>query len=165
MYKSILLFLLAAFAFSRAASQNVQLNILTRNSGEVNQGEIVFLEVTICNTSSSVTVPVYKLRPQINFPAAMVNVPDTGNVLPAGWKIISSTEGILRLSNGTDAIPARECRTILIAMHAKAIGGPSTIMGNLLFSNGSAPGSESGSATPGDSPADNASASTIKVLK
>ena len=148
-----------------AASQDVLLNILTQNSGLVNKNGTVFLEVTVCNTSSTITTPPYKLKPQISFPSELVSIPDTGHILPPGWAIIFNEGSVIKLSNGTDEIPATGCRTILILMKAKNIGGPSTISGNLNFSNGIAPGSMSGNATPGDNPADNSSTSTIKVIE
>jgi hypothetical protein len=162
----LFLLLAAAFLSKTAFSQNVQLNVLTKNMGIVNINEIVFLEVTVCNTDSRHTaVPAFKLRPQLSFPSELVSIPDTGHILPAGWAIISNSGGVIRLSNGTDQVPASECRTILIAMKGIAAGGPSTIAGNMNFSNGIAPGSGYGSVTTGDYQADNSSTSSIKVLK
>jgi hypothetical protein len=160
-----LLFLFLAFTSKNAAAQDVLLNILTQNSGVINKNGTAFLEITVCNTSSVIAVPVYKLRPQISFPSQLVSIPDTGHILPAGWAITRNTGSVVFLSNGTDQLPVNECRTILIAMKGKGIGGPSTISGNLTFSNGIAPGAAAGSATTGDNPADNASTSTIKVYK
>ena len=153
-----LFFLLSVLSFvsKTAASQNVLLNILTQNSGVVNKKEKIFLEVTVCNTSSTTAVPVYKLRPQISFPFELVSIPDTGHILPPGWSVISNLDGVFRLSNGTDQMLPNACVTILIAIQGKAAGGPSTISGNLTFSNGIAPGNIAGAATPGDNPADNA---------
>ncbi len=159
----IILFFLSTFAFKVASSQNVSINILTQNSGLVNVNGTVFLEVTICNTSSSVSVPSYKLRPQISVPASIVSIPTTGHTLPPNWTITFNSGFVIRLSNGTDQVPPGECRTILIAMQGNTVGGPSTISGNLLFSNGVAPGSASGGATAGDNSADNSSTSTIAV--
>jgi hypothetical protein len=161
-----LFFLLSTFSFlsKNAAAQNVLLNILTQNSGVVNKKEKIFLEITVCNTSSTTTVPAYKLRPQISFPSELLSIPDTSHILPPGWLVISNVDGVFRLSNGTDQMLPAACVTILIAMQGKATGGPSTISGNLTFSNGIAPGNIAGAATPGDNPADNASTSTVKVV-
>lgn len=157
---------LAGSFFSKTAiSQNVLLNVLTQNSGIVHKNGIVYLEATVCNTSATIPVPVYKLRPQFSFPSELVSISDTGHILPAGWTITFNKGSVIRLSNATDQIPRNECRTILIALKGKAVGGPSTISGNLTFSNGIAPGSEQGIAIPGDNPADNVSTSTIKVFK
>ena len=160
-----LLLLLTPLLAKNVSAQDVLLNILSQNSGTVSKKETVFLEITVCNTSSTISVPAFKLRPQISFPSALISIPDSGHVLPAGWTITSNSGSVVFLSNGTDQLPANGCRTILIAMHGKAIGGPSTISGNLTFSNGLAPGSAPGPATPGDNPADNASTSTIRVIK
>lgn len=165
LFKSLFLFLAVAFASESAMAQDVLLNILTQNSGAVSKKETIFLEVTVCNTSATTAVPVYKLRPQISFPAALVSIPDSGHNLPAGWSILSNTAGVVWLSNGTDMIPPHDCRTILIAIKGRSVGGPSTISGNLMFSNGISPGSSPGGATPGDNPADNASTSTVRVIR
>ena len=163
--KILLLILAATLAYKNAVSQNVSMNILTQNSGMISKVETRFVEVTVCNTSSTIAVPVYKLRPQISVPISIIHIPDTGHILPKGWKFISITDGVIRLSNGTDQIPINDCRTILIAVKGIAIGGPLTISGNMLFSNGLAPGSASGSATTSDNSADNASTSTCEVTK
>ena len=159
-----MLFFAVAFTFiMNAAAQNVSINVLTQNSGQVNLNGTVFVEVTIANTSSTTAVPNYKLRPQISIPTSIVNIPATGHILPAGWTIISNAAGVIRVSNGTDQIPANTARTILIAIHGDVLGAPQTVSGNLLFSNGVAPGSASGPATVGDLTADNSSSSTIQV--
>ena len=155
---------LATICSLKASSQNVSLNLLTQNSGLVSVGGNVFLEVSVCNTDATLSVPVYKLRPQISVPAAIASIPSTGHQLPTGWNIVSNTGSVVRLTNGTDQIPANTCRTILVQVQGNSLGGPSTISGNMLFSNGSAPGSASGSATPGDNPSDNSSTSTIEVV-
>ena len=164
-FKSLLLIVICACISKNAASQDVMLNILAQNSGVVKQNETVFLEVTVCNTNSTIAVPVYKLKPQLSFPSELVSIPDSGHILPPGWTISFNNGSVIKLSNGTDQLPANDCRTILILMRGKNVGGPSTISGNLNFSNGVAPGSLSGNATAGDNPADNASSSTIKVIQ
>lgn len=145
-------------------SQNIMINVLSQNSGRIKKGEVTFFEVTIYNTSPVKALPMYKVRPQISFPSALVSIPETGHVLPEGWIITSNKNGVVMLSNGTDIIPQNASRTILIAMKGNIIGGPTTINGNLFFSNGIAPGTLSGMATKEDNIADNSSTSTIMVL-
>lgn len=164
-FKLILLSLAISMIYTSTVSQNVLMNILTQNSGTMSKGGTVFVEVTVCNTSSTTTVPVYKLRPQISVPVSIIHIPDTGHILPRGWNIISIADGVIRLSNGTDQVPPNDCRTILIALTGKSIGGPLTISGNMLFSNGLGPGNTSGPATAGDNIADNASTSTCEVTR
>ncbi len=156
---------LVVFNATNATAQNIMLNVLTQNSGVVKINEQIYFEVTISNTNSIKTVPIYKLRPQISFPTTLVSIPEKGHVLPKGWAIISNTNGVVLLTNGTDIIPENGSRTILIAMKGKTLGGPSTISGNLTFSNGVTPGSVMGSPTVGDNMADNNSTSSIMVLK
>ena len=163
LFKLFALVLFSAFISKTAVSQNISLNVLTQNSGMINTNGTVFLEVTVCNTNSSISVPAYKLKPQISFPSQLVSIPDTGHILPAGWKIIFNKDGVVRLSNGDDEFLPNQCRTLLIAVKGKEVGGPSTISASLGFSNGIAPGTASGGPTKGDNPADNASTSTIKV--
>lgn len=150
-------------AIINVKGQNTSLNILTQNSGVVTVGGTVFLQVDVSNTDGSTSVPQYKLRPQISVPQSIVTVPASGHQLPAGWTIISNNGQVVRLSNGTDEIPAGVTRTILIAVQGVTNGGPETINGNMFFSNGIAPGSASGVALPGDVTADNTSTSAIQV--
>jgi hypothetical protein len=164
-FKPSFLFLMITLGSKSVFSQNIMLNVLTQNSGIVSKNKLVFFEVSIANTSATKAVSSYKLRPQISFPPNLVSIPDTGHILPKGWKIISNKKGVVLLSNGSDIIPENGSRTLLIAMLGKEVGGPSTISGNLTFSNGIVPGSAVGAALVGDNLADNASTSSIKVVK
>ena len=163
-YIKSLILLMACIITVGAAAQNVNINVLTQNSGQVFNGATVFIEVAIGNTDGSLSVPQYKLRPLISVPSAIVNVAATGHVLPTGWSVLTSTAGTIRISNGTDQIPPNTSRTVLIAVQGVSVGGPSTVSGNIAFSNGVAPGSASGTATTGDNTADNSSTSTVEVL-
>jgi len=164
-FKLFTLVFVSVFISATAVSQNLSLNVLTQNSGVININGTVFLEVTICNTNSSIAVPAYKLKPQISFPFQLVSIPDTGHILPAGWAIIFNKDGVVRLSNGDDEFLPNQCRSLLIAVKGKETGGPSTISATLNLSNGIAPGTASGGPTKGDNPADNSSTSTIKVYR
>ncbi|MFT3981991.1 MAG: hypothetical protein QM687_16105 [Ferruginibacter sp.] len=161
--RSALLFI-AILSAQHLIAQNVMINVLTQNSGIVKKNEIIFFEVTISNTSATTSVPAYKLKPQISFPGNIVIVPTSGHKLPSGWTILSNNNGVVVLSNGTDIIPENQSRTILISVKGTNAGGPSSIVANLGFSNGTAPGNAAGSTTAGDNIADNASSSTIKVI-
>ncbi len=159
----ILILLAYFFPSLSITAQNVSLNILTRNAGTVNLGGTVFVEITLANTSSSVSVPVNKVRPQISVPTSIVSIPSSGHQLPAGWSIISNAGGVIRLCNGSDAIPPNTARTALIAIQGNTLGGPFTISGNTTFANGTVC-STSGGATSGDIAGDNTSTSTIQVF-
>src|SRR5262249_3186985 len=92
--------------------------------------------------------------------SALPTAQQTG--LPAGWTITVNTGGTITVCNGTDAIPAGAQRQIFIKVQGNAVGGPSTVNGSLVFSNGSScttPGS-----LAGDNIADNTSTSSIQVL-
>lgn len=158
-----ILFLAGILSLPRAYSQaNASINILTQNSGLVSLGGTVFLEVTLNNTGPTSSIGLYKVKTQISVPSAIASIPTTGHQLPPGWTITSNIGTAINLSNGTDIIPVNESRTILIAMHGDAVGGPSTVSGQLSFSNGNPPGTGPGT-LPGDNTADNFSASTIEV--
>lgn len=161
--KLITLLIVCIFIHSNCFSQNILMNILTHNSGVVRKTETVLVEVTICNTDASDSVPMYKLKPQISVPAEIARIASSGHTLPAGWTIIGNDGSTIRFSNGTDELRSAECRTIFIAVTGKKTGGASTISGSLSFSNGIAPGSAPGGPTRGDNPADNNSTSTCKV--
>jgi hypothetical protein len=164
-FRLALLLIIAQCTARSLYSQNILMNILTRDTGIVHIGKVVMLEITVCNTSAVDSVPEYKLKPQISVPGTIAGIPEAGHILPAGWKIVSNDGATIRISNGTDRIEPNVCRTILIAIKGNSIGGPLTVSGNLLFSNGTAPGSAPGSATAGDNPADNNSTSTCQVIK
>ncbi len=161
----LVIFLLLIIASENAISQNVSINVVTQSSGIVKKGELTFFEIYINNTSATKVVAEYKLRPQISFPTSIVSVQETGHVLPKGWAIISNAKGVVTLSNGTDNIEQNGSRKILISIKGKEVSGPSTVSGNLLFSNGIEPGSKPGISTVGDNLADNTSTSTVMVVK
>lgn len=158
---SIIIFL----QIDKVNSQNLSINVVTQNAGVVKKGELIFFEIVINNTSPIKVVPGFKVRPQITFPNTLVDVQNKGHVLPEGWQIISNTKGVVVLTNGTDVIGQNEKRSILISIKGIGLGGPSTIMGNMLFSNGITPGNVPGIALNGDLLADNISTSTVKVVK
>jgi len=137
---------------------------LTQNSGQVTQGGIVNIEVTVGNTGPTGAIGANKVRAQISVPIAIANIlpnaQQTG--LPSGWTITVNNGGAITICNGSDVIPVGASRTILIKVQGNTIGGPSTVTGNLLFSNGTsctAPGSLSG-----DNTADNSSTSSLEVI-
>ncbi|MBC7936593.1 MAG: hypothetical protein H7Y86_14680 [Rhizobacter sp.] len=163
-FKLMLLFLAGAFTFTNAVSQNALINILTQNSGILHKGETIFVEVTVNNTDPASFIGVYKIKTHISVPSAISTIASSGHILPTGWTILSNTGAEIVLSNGKDIIAANDARTILIAIQGNNPGGPSTIMGQLSFSNGTSPGAALGS-LPGDNPADNSSISACKIIR
>ncbi len=160
----LFLFLTGILFYNTALSQNVSINVLTKESGIVQKGKTVFFEVTINNTDPSVIVGQYKLKAQITVAdAALVTIQTAGHNLPTGWEIISNEGNVITISNGKDLIAPNDARTLLIALEGKNTGGPVSLSGQLFFSNGIAPGTEPGSLN-GDNPADNFSTSTCKVI-
>lgn len=147
------------------SAQNVMINVVTLNSGVTKIGETVLFEISVNNTSTYRVIPAYTLKPQISFPNNVVEVAKTGHILPSGWTILSNVDGVVTLSNGKDVIAENDGRTILIAIKGKTISGPATIIGDLQFSNGVAPGSLIGKALPDDDYSDNSATSTVTVIK
>lgn len=164
LFKLIFLVLTAAFTFNSTAAQNALINIVTKNTGIVHKGGTVFLEVTINNTDPAAYIDVYKIRAKVSVPVAISSIAATGHVLPTGWTILSNDGSTINLSNGKDMIAANDFRVLLIAIKGNKIGGPSTVAGQLSFSDGMSPGSASGS-LHGDNAADNFSTSTCQVIK
>ncbi len=156
--------LLSVFLYNYAASQNALINILTHNNGITKKDETIFLEVTVTNTDAVSPIGVYKIRPQINVPSGIISIADSGHVLPPGWAIIKNNGSAILLSNGTAILDPSSEHTILIAIRGVKMGGASTIIGQLSFSDGKAPGTGIGF-LPGDDQSDNSSTTTIKVVK
>lgn len=159
-----ILFLAALFTFKSAPGQsNATLNILTLNSGQVAQGGVVDIQVTVGNTGPTAPIGVNKVRAQISIPSiatAAPNVDQTG--LPAGWTITVNNGNTITVCNGTDQIPVGVQRQVFIKVQGVTLGGPSTVNGNLLFSSGASctvPG-----VLNGDNSADNTATSSITVI-
>lgn len=161
---SLFLLFLIAVPFNHISAQNLSINVITRNSGEVRENNIVFFEVTINNTDPVAIAGIYKLKAQVSIAdTSLVSIQATGHDLPTGWQIIKHTGNVITLSNGKDIIAPADARTLLIALKGKNAGGPVTVSGQLSFSNGLAPGNEPGSSER-DNPADNFSTSTCTVI-
>jgi hypothetical protein len=160
--KIILLLLVMVFSTFFALSQNALINILTHKVGIVKKGEVVFVEVTVNNTDPVSYIGIYKIQAKITVPSEIASIDTTGHVLPTGWKITSNDGVSITLSNGKDMIAANDVRTLLIAIRGNKVGGPSTIFGQLSFSNGISPGTAPG-ILKGDNPGDNSSTSSCKV--
>ncbi|MDZ4794927.1 MAG: T9SS type A sorting domain-containing protein [Bacteroidota bacterium] len=166
LFPFLLFFLLIFTSVSELAAQaNASINLLTLNSGLVNLGGNVNLQVTVGNTGPISPIGVNKVRAQISIPIAIAsaapNIEQTG--LPAGWIILSNTGGVITVCNGTDIIPVGAQRQVLIKIRGDAVGGPSTIAGQLTFGPGTGICTGLGTLS-GDLPADNISQSTIQVL-
>ncbi len=157
--------LLSLFAVTSASGQaNAYIGVLTQNSGLVNQGGTVYVQVTVGNTGPTAPIGVNTVRAQISLPSAICttlpNAQQTG--LPPGWTITVNTGGVITVCNGSNTIPVGVARTILIAVQGNNLGGPSTVTGNLIFSNGvscTTPGT-----LAGDVLADNSSTSSVTVV-
>ena len=165
LFKILILFLVGAFTASGASGQaNATLNILTANSGQVIVGGVVDIQVTVGNTGPS-SITANKVRAQISVPSAialpLATSQQTG--LPAGWFVTANlANGTITVCNGTDVIPAGAQRQVYIKVQGISVGGPSTVNGTLLFSNGTScttPGT-----LAGDNTADNTATTSIQVI-
>ncbi len=165
LYKKIFIAAVTFFALQNGFAQNVGMNILSADGGTVKKGKQIYIEVSICNSSTTTTVEGYRLKPQLSVPLSALSVSDSGHILPPGWAVVFNRDGVIRLSNGTDRIGPNTCRTLMISLSATKTSSREIISGNLLFSNGIAPGLASGPATNGDLPADNSSTTACTIIQ
>ncbi len=164
--KLLMLSLVGAFWLSSATGQaNANINVLTLNSGQVAQGGVVDVQVTVGNTGPASQIGVNKVRAQISIPIAIAtalpNAQQTG--LPPGWTILSNTGGVIQVCNGSDIIPVGQQRQVFIKVQGLNIGGPSTVAGVLSFGPGTGVCTGLGMLS-GNSTADDVSQSTIQVI-
>ncbi|MCX6318605.1 MAG: T9SS type A sorting domain-containing protein [Bacteroidetes bacterium] len=162
---SLLLVAFALFIQQANGQANASINLLTLNSGQVNQGGVVDIQVTIGNTGPTSSIGVNKVRAQISVPTAICsilgNAQQTG--LPTGWIILSNTTGVITVCNGSDIIPVGVQRQVLIKVQGVTVGGPSTVSGVLSFGPGTGVCTGLGTLN-GNNTADDVSQSTIQVL-
>lgn len=163
-FKSTLVGIFLLFAGKETSAQNAMINILTQNAGIVKKGDKLFAEVSITNTNSKGFIGTYKLKVKISVPKQIVSIDSIDHILPTGWRILSNNGSFIKLSNGMDMIAATDNRNLFISIVGNEVGGLYTISGQLLFSNGTAPGVEPGS-LKNDLPGDNHSTTTCKVIK
>lgn len=158
-----MLFFAALLTASIASAQaNASLNLITLNSGQVNVGSVVDVQVTIGNTGPTASIGINRVRAVISIPSictALPNVEQTG--LPAGWTITNNSGNTITVCNGSDVIGVGVQRQVFIKIRGVSAGGPSTINGSLLFSNGTSctlPGT-----LAGDNNADNTGTTSVTV--
>lgn len=150
------LILLFIVTVKTSAGQNISINILTPNSGNVNVGSSLLLRVDISNTDPSSTLPANRVRSQITVPVAISSVASSGHILATGWTIEGTpTAASIRIRNtGTTLLPGIT-HTSYISINGNAAGGDN-IQGVISFPLG-AP------TTPPDNSGDNSSTSPIVV--
>jgi len=158
------LLIVVLLATVKASGQaNAYLNILTLNGGQVVVGGSVDIQVSVGNSGPN-AIQAFKVRAQISVPGAIVtvlpNAQQTG--LPTGWTVQSNTGSSIIICNGADVIPAGVQRQIFIKIQGIAIGGPSTINGTLLFSNGT--NCNITGSLAGDNTSDNTGTTSIQVI-
>ncbi len=164
-FKLLILFLASNYFVSSALGQaNPSISVLPANSGLVNLGATLDLQITVGNTGTA-SIAAAKLRPVISVPAIVNILPDAQQTgLPAGWIIVvgSNTGSQIRVCNNTDVIAGATSRTIIIKVQGVTIGGPSTFSGQLNF--GGATCSVAGAAPAGNNTADDNATSTVTVV-
>ncbi len=164
LFKILLLFCCFNCAVSSTYAQaNPYIAVLPENSGLVNLGATLNLQITIGNTGST-SIAAFKLRPVITVPAIVNFLPDAAQLtgLPAGWSIVSNSGSQIRICNGTDVIAGNTSRTIILKVQGVTIGGPITFSGQLNF--GGASCAVAGPAPSGNNTADDFATSTIQVV-
>ncbi len=165
LFKLFILFLASNYIVSSSLAQaNPSISVLPANSGLVNLGATLDLQITIGNTGTA-SIAAAKLRPVITIPAIVNILPDAQQTgLPAGWIIVagSNTGSQIRICNGSDVIAGSTSRTIIIKVVGVTIGGPLTFSGQLNF--GGATCTVAGAAPAGNNIADDNATSTITVI-
>ncbi len=163
-FKKILFLFFGVIMMSSAVAQfNASLAV---TGGSVALGATGEITVGVSNTSPTNTIVANKIRTQISFPAAIAMPSATAlqSGLPAGWVVTTNTAaGVITFCNGTDAIPPSTTRTILVKYVGNALGGPSTVSGQLSFGTGAVANCGGIGTLSGDAPADNSSSSSITV--
>jgi hypothetical protein len=160
-FKLLLLLLASHFIFSAITAQvNPYISVLPANSGLVNLGSTLDLQITIGNTGS-VSVPAAKLRPIITVPSIVSILPNAQQTLPNGWTIVSNMASQIRICNGSDVIAGNTSRTIIIKIEAVSIGGPSTFSGQINYGGSSC--NAAGPAPNGNTLADDFATSSLQV--
>lgn len=151
---------IASTSFGQA---NPFINVLPTNSGIVELGSTIDIEVTIGNTGPLSVIPQAKLRPIIQVPASVTFLPNAQQTgLPSGWTILSNTGAQLRICNSTDPIQVNSTRTILLKVQGVTISPAQTFAGNINFGNGTT--CSAGPSVIGDQITDNSATSTIQVI-
>ncbi len=164
LFKFIFLLFVTGFIFKNTVAQtNASLNIVSANSGVVNQGSILELTVTVTNTGAN-PISAQRVRVQISVPSAVGLPLATGsqNALSPNWIVTSNTAGgVITICNNTDVIPAGATRTSIVKISANALG-TGGINAGLAFGNGTSC-TAFGSLT-GDNTGDNSSSTPITVI-
>ncbi|SEJ37986.1 Por secretion system C-terminal sorting domain-containing protein [Dyadobacter sp. SG02] len=158
------------WAMPRAVAQDVSINIIAQQTGinddlwPLDATDCAIL-VTVCNNDGGTrTLPAYKIRPGISVPAASVSINGVQNGLPAGWTILSNSGSEIRLSNGTDALPAGECREFALSITPLAQTISSETVNSVIeFASGTAPGTAIGPSTVSDMSPNNTSATGVTI--
>src|SRR5688572_22263847 len=92
-------------AYAASAQANASLNIITLNSGQVNVGSIVEIQVSIGNTGPTASIGANKVRAVISIPSiatALPNIEQTG--VPSTWVITNNAGSSITICNGSDII-------------------------------------------------------------
>src|SRR5262245_15777412 len=130
LFKIAMLLLFSIIKVSDAFTQaTASVNILTQNSGQVPDGNTVYIQVTVGSTGPTTNIGVNKVRAAISIPAAIAApvISASQDGLPPGWTILSNSGGVITICNGSDVIPVGEARQIYIKVQGNVIGGPSTV--------------------------------------
>ncbi|MFN0080908.1 MAG: T9SS type A sorting domain-containing protein [Ferruginibacter sp.] len=169
--KLFILYFAASISFLSLNAQtqnptNANINILTANAGVVNAGGVINLSVSVRNTGLNPIQP-QRIRVTISVPDAIA-LPSASALqtsLATNWSILANGDepGVIVICNNTDVIPANTTRTSIIKISANAIGGPTTISGDLAFGDGTDCSTDLGFLN-GDNPADNGSTTSITVI-
>lgn len=155
---------------SKAWTQDVSINVVARQAGVVDyQWPLDCTDctvlITICNNDGgSRTLSSYKIRPNVSVPSGTIQFDVVQPELPTGWTTLSNTGEAISFSNGTDQLPAGECREFALHITPLALSATTQAINSAIeFGNGIAPGAVNGSQTVGDLAGDNSSVAGFVV--
>jgi hypothetical protein len=121
--KFLILLFLGSFTIKNSMAQDIALNIATPNSGNVNVGATILLQVDVSNVDASVTLPANRARVQITVPSGGVcTIAATGHTLAPGWTIETQTSTSIRIRSTTSAIAPSTTQTSYIAITGGSVG-------------------------------------------
>lgn len=172
MRKIAILSVLAGMVNVLAYAQDPDINIVTQQSN-TNDGAWVLgatdgtVDVTVCNNPTNGSIPTHRIYAQVSVPSQCVEIANSASqVLPSGWHIVSNDGQTIVVCNGTDVIPALDCRNFDLVLNTTAVSNPANVPQTITSTIGFYDGTTAhnfGPQTTLNSPANDNSVTTVVV--
>ena len=165
--KFLMLFCLGAlFIASNAIGQNVLVGINPQNpSGIQTVGSVQDIQVSITNTSSTLTVGAFRLRPVMQIPSIVTLLPDAQQTGLNGYVIVTPatpTPGQIRICNSSNTLAPGATATFILKVVGTTIGVSNACQVQMAF--GGASCAVSGPGTTGNNSTDDFASTTLTVI-